>query len=143
MGPLPGCALARCHLFCGLFPAELDRFSSHVHGVRFSAARYHMWGCRHSRPGAQSHAFPRACTTQQLCAERNFGLIRHPLYTAVFCGAVGWALVWRSAPALFAALALGPFFAAKARREERTLREKFPEYAQYEQRVRRFIPWFY
>ncbi len=72
-----------------------------------------------------------------------YGLIRHPLYTAVFCGSVGWALVWRSAPALVAALALGPFFAAKARREERRLREKFPEYANYEQRVRRFIPWVY
>jgi protein-S-isoprenylcysteine O-methyltransferase Ste14 len=34
-----------------------------------------------------------------------------------------------------------PFFHAKARREEHWLRWQFPEYADYEQRVRRFIPW--
>ena len=57
--------------------------------------------------------------------------------------AIGWALVWQSWPALLVAAALIPFFAAKARREERWLREKFPEYAAYEQRVRRFIPGIY
>jgi protein-S-isoprenylcysteine O-methyltransferase Ste14 len=72
-----------------------------------------------------------------------YQLIRHPLYTAVFCGSVGWALVWRSWPALVAALALAPLFDAKARAEERWLRQQFPEYAGYEQRVRRFVPWIY
>jgi protein-S-isoprenylcysteine O-methyltransferase Ste14 len=61
----------------------------------------------------------------------------------VFCGSVGWALVWRSWPALLAALALAPLFEAKARVEERWLRQQFPEYAGYEQRVRRFVPWIY
>jgi protein-S-isoprenylcysteine O-methyltransferase Ste14 len=61
----------------------------------------------------------------------------------VFCGSVGWALVWQSWPALLATLALAPFFDAKARREECWLRQQFPEYASYEQRVRRFIPWIY
>lgn len=46
-------------------------------------------------------------------------------------------------PALLVAAMLIPFFHAKARREERWLREKFPEYAEYERRVRRFIPWIY
>jgi protein-S-isoprenylcysteine O-methyltransferase Ste14 len=87
--------------------------------------------------------FPEPAAHGNLVQNGIYGWIRHPLYTAVFCGAVGWALVWRSAPAFFAALALGPFFAAKARREERFLREKFPEYVEYEQRVKRFIPWVY
>ncbi len=87
--------------------------------------------------------FPEPAPHSSFVQNGIYGLIRHPLYTAVFCGALGWALVWRSAPALFAALVLGPFFAAKARREERILRERFPEYAKYEQRVRRFIPWLY
>lgn len=87
--------------------------------------------------------FPEPARGSSFVQNGIYGLIRHPLYTAVFCGSLGWALVWRSAPALFAALALGPFFAAKARREERRLREKFPEYVIYEQRVRRFIPWLY
>jgi protein-S-isoprenylcysteine O-methyltransferase Ste14 len=72
-----------------------------------------------------------------------YGLMRHPLYTAVFCGSVGWALAWRSWPALVAALALVPLLDAKARREERWLRQRFPGYADYERRVRRFVPWVY
>ena len=85
--------------------------------------------------------FPKPSASARLVQTGIYGLMRHPLYTAVFCGSVGWSLVWRSWPALLAALALAPFLDAKARREERWLRQRFPEYAGYEQRVRRFIPW--
>jgi protein-S-isoprenylcysteine O-methyltransferase Ste14 len=87
--------------------------------------------------------FPKPSASTQLVQSGIYQLIRHPLYTAVFCGSVGWALVWRSWPALVAALALAPLFDAKARTEERWLRQQFPEYAGYEQRVRRFVPWIY
>jgi protein-S-isoprenylcysteine O-methyltransferase Ste14 len=87
--------------------------------------------------------FPKPSASARLVQTGIYGLIRHPLYTAVFCGSVGWALVWRSWPALLAALALAPLFDAKARAEERWLRQQFPEYASYEQRVRRFVPWIY
>jgi len=87
--------------------------------------------------------FPRPLPDARLVQNGIYGLLRHPLYTAVFCASIGWALIRGSAPALAAALALGPFFDAKARREERWLREQFPEYAGYERRVRRFIPWIY
>lgn len=87
--------------------------------------------------------FPKPSASSTLVQTGIYGLIRHPLYTAVFCGSVGWALVWRSWPALLAALALAPLFDAKARREERWLRQQFPEYSSYEQRVRRFVPWIY
>jgi protein-S-isoprenylcysteine O-methyltransferase Ste14 len=87
--------------------------------------------------------FPKPSASSSLVQAGIYGLIRHPLYLAVFFGAVGWALVWRSWPALLAALALAPLFDAKARLEERWLRQRFPEYAAYEQRVRRFVPWIY
>jgi protein-S-isoprenylcysteine O-methyltransferase Ste14 len=87
--------------------------------------------------------FPKPSTSTTLVQTGIYGLIRHPLYTAVFCGSVGWALVWRSWPALLAALALAPLFDAKARREEHWLRQRFPDYSSYEGRVRRFIPWVY
>jgi protein-S-isoprenylcysteine O-methyltransferase Ste14 len=44
---------------------------------------------------------------------------------------------------LVVALALGVFFDAKARHEEHWLRQQFPDYASYERRARRFIPWIY
>jgi protein-S-isoprenylcysteine O-methyltransferase Ste14 len=87
--------------------------------------------------------FPKPSTQTQLVQGGIYGLMRHPLYNAVFCASAGWALVWQSWPALLATLALALFFDAKARREERWLNQQFPEYASYEQRVRRFIPWIY
>jgi len=87
--------------------------------------------------------FPKPSANSRLVRTGIYGLMRHPLYTAVFCGSLGWALVWRSWPALLAVLALAPLFDEKARREERWLRQQFPDYSRYEQQVRRFIPWVY
>lgn len=87
--------------------------------------------------------FPQPSARTNLVQTGIYGLMRHPLYTAVICASLGWALVWASWPALAAALCLGPFFDAKARIEERALRLKFAEYAEYEKRVKRFIPGLY
>ena len=87
--------------------------------------------------------FPKPSAQAQLVRHGIYAVIRHPLYTSVIAVALGWALVWQSWPSLLVAVTLIPFFSAKARREERWLREKFPEYAAYEQRVRRFIPGIY
>lgn len=69
-----------------------------------------------------------------------YARVRHPLYSSVALVSLGWALLWQSWPSLLAALALVPFFYAKARREERWLSERFPDYADYARRVPRFIP---
>ena len=70
--------------------------------------------------------FPKPSSSTRLVQTGIYGLMRHPLYTAVFCGALGWALVWRSWPAFLAALVLAPLFDAKARREERWLQAAVP-----------------
>jgi protein-S-isoprenylcysteine O-methyltransferase Ste14 len=87
--------------------------------------------------------FPKPSPKAELVQRGVYGWMRHPLYTAVFCAAAGWSLVWHSWPALLVSLLLGIFFDAKARREERWLRQQFPEYAAYERLVRRFVPWIY
>lgn len=87
--------------------------------------------------------FPRPAAGVRLVQTGIYGLMRHPLYTAVFCGSLGWSLVRQSWPALLAALVLAPVLDAKARREEGWLRQQFPEYSAYEGKVRRFIPWLY
>jgi len=84
--------------------------------------------------------FPKPSATARFIQRGIYGLIRHPFYTAVFCTAMGWSLVWQSWPAFAASLMLGVFLDAKARHEERWLRRQFPDYAGYAQRVRRFIP---
>ena len=87
--------------------------------------------------------FPRPSAGAQFVQHGIYGLIRHPLYTAVICAAAGWSLIRSSWPALAVSLALAVFFDAKARHEERWLRQQFPDYLRYERRVRRFIPWIY
>jgi len=83
---------------------------------------------------------PKPAARAQFVQTGIYARVRHPLYTSVILGSLGWALVWRSWPALAVALALIPFFHAKARREERWLRESFSGYADYEKRVPKFLP---
>ena len=87
--------------------------------------------------------FPKPSAKTELVQHGIYALIRHPLYTSVFCTAVGSSLLFQSWPASVASAVLGIFFDAKARHEEYWLRRQFPEYANYERRVRRFIPWVY
>lgn len=72
-----------------------------------------------------------------------YAVIRHPLYTSVLLVSAGWALLWQSLAGLLTIPVLAIFYDAKARQEERWLRQRHPAYAEYERRVRRFIPWIY
>ena len=87
--------------------------------------------------------FPHPSSRTQLVQEGIYGLIRHPLYTAVLAWSLGWAIFWLSWPAIVAACLLLPLLDSKARFEERALLQQFPEYASYQKRVKRFIPWIY
>jgi protein-S-isoprenylcysteine O-methyltransferase Ste14 len=87
--------------------------------------------------------YPRPRDSARLRTHGVYRWVRHPVYSGLLVGAFGWALVWLSVAGVAYALALGVFFDRKARREERWLRERFPEYAEYERRVRRLIPGIY
>jgi protein-S-isoprenylcysteine O-methyltransferase Ste14 len=91
--------------------------------------------------GGNLTPFPKPGGKAQLVRHGIYSMIRHPIYASLMAGAIGWALVWQSWPALVVAALLIPFFIAKSRREERWLRDKFPEYADYERQVRSFVPW--
>ncbi len=88
-------------------------------------------------------AFPKPRAGSRLVQSGIYGLVRHPLYASVILLAAAWCFLWRSAPACVATVAIIILLDAKARREERWLREMFADYAAYAQRVRRFIPWVY
>ena len=87
--------------------------------------------------------FPRPVEASRLIQHGVYGLVRHPLYTSVALVSSGWAVLWSSKPALALAVGLVLFLDRKARREERWLRERFPEYEAYMGRVKRLIPWLY
>ena len=72
-----------------------------------------------------------------------YGLARHPIYGGLIAGALGWALLTNSLLSLVLALGLWVLFEVKSRREESQLLARFPAYANYRQRVRKFFPWLY
>jgi protein-S-isoprenylcysteine O-methyltransferase Ste14 len=92
--------------------------------------------------GRNRTPFPRPREGSVFIQHGIYAHVRHPLYSSVMLASVGWAFIWQSWPSLLAALALVPFFLAKARREEQWLRKQFPDYADYERRVPGFVPRF-
>jgi len=87
--------------------------------------------------------FPTPRSQTNLVQHGIYGFMRHPLYTAVICAALGWSLIRASWPALVGSVVLALFLDAKARREEAWLCREFPEYTPYRKRVRKFLPCFY
>jgi len=93
--------------------------------------------------GRARTAFPRPLEETRLVTSGIYGWVRHPLYSSVLAASVGWGIIWASVTALTLAGVLAVFLDAKARREERWLKEVFPEYANYSKRVRRLVPGVY
>lgn len=76
----------------------------------------------------------------QLQQEGIYARVRHPVYSALMLGMVGWALLWTSYLGIALSLVCVLFFVLKTRVEERLLRARYPEYADYERLVPRYIP---
>lgn len=72
-----------------------------------------------------------------------YSLVRHPLYSGIIFGALSWVIFQFSLSHLIAMAVLFAFFNAKASREEAWLTQKYPEYSDYQQRVKRLIPGVY
>ena len=90
--------------------------------------------------GPNRTAYPRPREDATLVDQGIYAWIRHPLYASLMLVSFGWAAAWGSLPAGVVALVETVFLMAKARREEAWLRARFPGYAAYQRRVRRFLP---
>lgn len=86
---------------------------------------------------------PRPKDGAALVQKGIYGWVRHPLYLGLVLGALGWALFSASLLGVAFTVALAVFLDLKARREEVWLRERYPLYAHYARRVRRFVPGVY
>ncbi len=87
--------------------------------------------------------FPKPLYDASLRRTGAYRLMRHPIYAGLMLASIGWALWWLSAAGLLYAAAVAIFFDRKAAHEEIWLREKYPEYADYERQVKKFIPGIY
>ena len=93
--------------------------------------------------GDNLSVFPHPKDNATLVQSGAYRIVRHPIYSGLIIGAAGWALINTSLVTLVYALILLVFFDVKARREERWLLKKFPDYAAYRARVRKLIPFVY
>jgi protein-S-isoprenylcysteine O-methyltransferase Ste14 len=87
--------------------------------------------------------FPRPRDGATLHRQGVYRFMRHPIYSGVLLAGLGWSGWWLSGAGLLAVLALAIFFDRKAAYEEAWLRKKYPGYADYARRVKKFIPGVY
>lgn len=93
--------------------------------------------------GRNLSIFPHPKADAELVVGGAYSFVRHPIYSGLIVGAVGWALINTSVMTLLYAGILFVFFDVKSRREERHLTLKFPRYVQYKRLVPKLIPFVY
>ena len=87
--------------------------------------------------------FPKPLDDGSLVTTGVYAIVRHPIYTAVLCGCIGYVLLCGSWSAGVVTGILGIWFEFKSRAEERFLRQRFSAYAAYAQSVKKFLPFLY
>jgi protein-S-isoprenylcysteine O-methyltransferase Ste14 len=93
--------------------------------------------------GRNLSALPHPKDDAQMVERGAYKIVRHPIYSGIIQGALGYALLTASWLTLILALSLFLFFDIKSRREEKYLGLKFSNYAAYQKRVKKLIPFVY
>lgn len=83
--------------------------------------------------------FPSPVASGKLLTCGAYRISRHPIYTALLFSGFGYAIYGPSLYKVVITLLLLILFYYKSVYEERLLRERFPEYEDYQKRTRRFI----
>ncbi|HEY9626806.1 MAG TPA: isoprenylcysteine carboxylmethyltransferase family protein [Coleofasciculaceae cyanobacterium] len=90
--------------------------------------------------GANLTPLPYPKQDGQLVQTGLYGIVRHPLYSGILLAELGYAIGQLSLSHLAAVLALSVLLNYKASREEAWLSDRHPDYAAYQQRVKKLIP---
>ena len=93
--------------------------------------------------GSNLAAVPHPKDDATMVESGAYRYVRHPIYSGIILGALGWGLFMNSWLTILLALLLFVFFDIKSRREEKALSAKFSAYAAYQQRVRKLLPYLY
>ena len=93
--------------------------------------------------GRNLTAAPRPIEGGELVISGPYVFVRHPIYTGVILGALGWGLLRSNLLGVALALVAFVFFDLKSRQEEKWLTESYAGYPEYRRRVKKLIPWVY
>lgn len=93
--------------------------------------------------GRNLAAVPKPIEGGRLVTTGPYAYVRHPIYTGIILGTLGWSLLRSNLLGVALALAALLFFDLKSRQEEKWLAEAYPGYPDYQRRVRKLIPWVY
>lgn len=93
--------------------------------------------------GRNLSPFPKPIEGGSLVTTGVYSIVRHPIYTGLILGTLGWSLLMSAPVGIVLVVALFVFFDLKSRREEVWLMERYPEYRAYRERVKKLIPWVY
>lgn len=86
---------------------------------------------------------PRPTRNGELVQRGLYRHVRHPIYVGLLFSALGFSLLVASLAAFLLSVALAVLLDLKARREEAWLVQRYPDYADYARRTRRFVPRLY
>ncbi len=109
--------------------------------IAIGAAGLFAWGV--TALGRNLTPNPKPLDDGHLVRTGAYAVVRHPIYAGVILGMLAIGLFLNSVVGLLSSVVLFIFFDLKSRREERWLREKYPEYADYCRRTRKLIPFIY
>ncbi len=98
-----------------------------------------VWVLWHNRPG-NFGIYPEPITKAKLVTTGPYRRIRHPMYGALLLIIFGFAFVQGGLFNLLGAAVVLSVVMAKIHREERFLKQVFPDYQAYSQRTYRLIP---
>lgn len=93
--------------------------------------------------GQQLTPLPYPREKGELIQSGVFSIVRHPVYSGVILLMLSWSIFQLSLSHFLAVAVIFIFLNAKANREEAWLTEKYPDYSDYRQRVKKLIPWLY
>jgi protein-S-isoprenylcysteine O-methyltransferase Ste14 len=93
--------------------------------------------------GKNLTAVPKPIEGGQLITKGAYAFVRHPIYTGIILGTLGWALLRSNLLGAALAAAAFVFFDLKSRQEELWLTDAYEGYPAYQRKVRKLIPWVY
>ena len=124
------------------WPAPLARVSV-IAGAVIALAGLALLLAGLFRLGPNLTPLPYPTSRATLIQTGPYRLVRHPMYAGGIALAYGWALFVRGWLTLAYATVLFLFLEVKATREERWLVDRFPDYPDYQRRVRKLVPFIH